>query len=104
MTKKTFTFIHVNKCGGRSINHALTELFNKKNSTIKNRPEGARSAQYSESHGLVNTPITPKTPGNLILIDCVFHWVRQKYIGPKTHLTLWIQLVLMVKQTFLKKG
>lgn len=84
MTKKTFTFIHVNKCGGRSINHALTELFNKKNSTIKNhRPEGARSAQYSESHGLVGTPITSRTPGNLILFvrDPISRFISSYHYG-----------------------
>lgn len=80
MTKKTFTFIHVNKCGGRSINHALTELFNKQNLTIKKRPEGVA---YSESHGLVNTPITPRTPGNLILFvrDPISRFISSYHYG-----------------------
>lgn len=82
MTKKTFTFIHVNKCGGRSINHALTELFRTLH-VLRARPEGALRAQYSESHGLVNTPITPKTPGNLILFvrDPVSRFISSYHYG-----------------------
>lgn len=79
MTKKTFTFIHVNKCGGRSINHALTELFRTLH-VLRARPEGA---VYNESHGLVNTPITPKTPGNLILFvrDPVSRFISSYHYG-----------------------
>ena len=86
MTKKTFTFIHVNKCGGRSINHALTELFRTLHVLRAPRPEetSLRSGvTYSESHGLVNTPITPKTPGNLILFvrDPVSRFISSYHYG-----------------------
>ncbi len=79
MTKKTFTFIHVNKCGGRSINHALTELFRTLH-VLRARPFGA---VYNESHGLVNTPITPKTPGNLILFvrDPISRFISSYHYG-----------------------
>ena len=47
------TFIHVNKCGGKSIDAALVKLLGRK--------------AYREIHGLVGTPVTEKTQGKLVL-------------------------------------
>lgn len=52
---KGYTFIHVNKCGGKSINDILSK-YSKDYNLI-----------YQEVHGLVGRPVTKKTPGKLIL-------------------------------------
>lgn len=48
-----YTFIHVNKCGGKSLDSVLVKMLTRKN--------------YREIHGLVGTPVTTRTAGKLIL-------------------------------------
>lgn len=50
-----YTFIHVNKCGGKSIDECLSK-FCKDN-----------KLEYQEIHGLVGRPVTKRTKGSLIL-------------------------------------
>ena len=50
-----YRFIHVNKCGGKSLNHSLNEMLTKKRK------------EYHEVHGLVGTPVTKNAKGKLIL-------------------------------------
>ena len=79
-------FIHVNKCGGKTINFLLSSLLPKQN--------------YQEIHGMVGRPVTRKTNGKLILfvrdpierfISSYYYYRRQKKLFNEDNLNVCIE-------------
>lgn len=79
-------FIHVNKCGGKTINFLLSSLLPKQ--------------EYQEIHGMVGRPVTRKTNGKLILfvrdpierfISSYYYYRRQKKLFNEDNLNVCIE-------------